>query len=293
MTDALPPPPPSGADIPVTEAELHAYADRQLTAERSAEVAAWLARRPDEAARVRGWEDQKRGLRGLFDPVLDETVPAALQRRARGRAAWSRRPGLAAAASIVLALAAGGAGWGLRGAHDGAQLAAAQPAANDFAARAAIAHTVYTPELKRPVEVDGAHEDQLVTWLSKRMGAQMKAPHLQALGYALEGGRLLPGDRGPVAQFMYRDEAGHRLTLYVSNEKTSTPGAARGLANADLRAGETPHVDTAFRFVSEGPVNVFWWMDGPFRYAITAAADRAALTQVSAEVYRQLEAQRP
>ena len=48
-------------------------------------------------------------------------------------------------------------------------------------------------------------------------------------------------------------------------------------------------MDTAFRFVSEGPVNVFCWMDGPFRYAITAAADRAALTQVSAEVYRQLE----
>jgi anti-sigma factor RsiW len=290
MSDALPPP-PSGPDIPVTEAELHAYADRQLTAERSAEVAAWLARRPDEAARVRAWEDQKRALRGLFDPVLDEAVPATLQRQARGRAAGWRRPGLAAAAGLVLALAAGGAGWALRGAHDAAPLAAAQTAANDFAARAAIAHTVYTPEVKRPVEVDGAHEDQLVTWLSKRMGATMKAPHLQALGYALEGGRLLPGERGPVAQFMYRDEAGHRLTLYVSNEKPLA--AAKGLANADLRAGDTPRVDTAFRFVSEGPVNVFWWMDGPFRYAITAAADRAALTQVSAEVYRQLEVQRP
>ncbi|MCK9686916.1 anti-sigma factor family protein [Scleromatobacter humisilvae] len=289
MTDAFPPP-PSGPDIPVTEAELHAYADRQLTAERSAEVAAWLARRPDEAARVRAWEYQKRELRGLFDPVLDEAVPATLRRRARGGAGW-RRAGLAAAAGLVLALAAGGTGWALRGAQDAAPLAAAQAAANDFAARAAIAHTVYTPEIKRPVEVDGAHEDQLVTWLSKRMGAPMKAPHLQSLGYELEGGRLLPGDRGPVAQFMYRDAAFHRLTLYVSNEKPSP--ATHGLANADLRAGDAPRVDTAFRFVSEGPVNVFWWMDGPFRYAITAAADRAALTQVSAEVYRQLEPQRP
>jgi anti-sigma factor RsiW len=289
MTDAFPPPPPSGPDLPVTEAELHAYADRQLTAERSAEVAAWLARRPDEAARVRAWEDQKRELRGLFDPVLDETVPPALQRHARGRAAWWRHPGLAAAASVALALAAGGAGWALRGAHDGTLLAAAPPPAPDFAARAAIAHVVYAPEVKRPVEVDGAHEDQLVTWLSRRMGAAMKAPHLQALGYQLEGGRLLPGDRGPVAQFMYRDAAGHRLTLYVSNEKP----AARPSTGADLRNGEVPHVDTAFRFASEGPVNVFWWVDGPFRYAITAAADRAALTQVSAEVYRQLEVQRP
>ena len=109
----------------------------------------------------------------------------------------------------------------------------------------------------------------------------MKAPHLQTLGYALEGGRLLPGERGPVAQFMYRDDSSHRLTLYVSNES---------LANSP---GGATRADTAFRFVSEGQVNVFYWMDGPFHYAITAAADRAALTQVSAEVYRQLEAARP
>ena len=291
MTDAFPPPPPS--EPPVTEAELHAFADRQLTAERTAEVAAWLARRPDESARVRAWEDQKRRLRALFDPVLDESVPPALQQRARRRAPWFRRPALAAAAAALLVLAAGGAGWGLRGARDGAELAAANARlpSDAFAARAAIAHAVYVPEVKRPVEVDGAHEDQLVAWLSKRMGAQMKAPHLQALGYALEGGRLLPGERGPVAQFMYRDEAGHRLTLYVSSEKPV--GAPVVLAHADLRGTVAPSADMAFRFVSEGQVNVFYWMDGPFHYAITAAADRAALTQVSAEVYRQLEEARP
>jgi anti-sigma factor RsiW len=288
MTSAAPPPPSPPAGIPVTEAELHAYADRQLTPERAAEVAAWLAHRPDEAARVRAWEDHKRELRALFDPVLDEAVPPALQRASRRPAPWPGHRALAAAAALLLVLAAGVGGWALRGAQD-APLLAAAPRANDFAARAAIAHAVYAPEVKRPVEVDGAHEEQLVTWLSKRLGAPMRAPHLQSLGYALEGGRLLPGERGPVAQFMYRDEAGHRLTLYVSNEKTvagSTDGPAR--ANADLRSSGEGRADTAFRFASEGQVNVFWWVDGPFRYAITAPADRAALTQVSAEVYRQL-----
>jgi anti-sigma factor RsiW len=273
----------------VTEAELHAFADGQLTPERAAEVEAWLARRPDEAARVRAWDAHKRELRALFDPVLDEAVPPALRQASRRPAPWFGRPALAAAAALLLALVAGGSGWALRGAHD-APLLAAAPRASDFPARAAIAHTVYAPEVKRPVEVDAAHEDQLVTWLSRRMGAPMKAPHLQALGYALEGGRLLPGERGPVAQFMYRDEAGHRLTLYVSNEKTGA--AATGLSNADLRGGDA-RPDTAFRFASEGAVNVFWWVDGPFRYAITAPADRAALTQVSAEVYRQLAAAQP
>ena len=288
MTAAAPPPPPA-ADTPVTEAELHAFADRQLTAERMAEVAAWLARRPDEAARVRAWEAHKHALHALFDPVLDETVPAALRQRARRRAPWSGRPALAAAAAL-LAMAAGAGGWALRGAHD-APLVAAAGRNNDFPARAAIAHAVYAPEVKRPVEVDAAHEDQLVTWLSKRMGATMKAPHLQSLGYALEGGRLLPGEHGPVAQFMYRDEAGHRLTLYVSNEKTAGPAGAT--TTADLRAADAARVDAAFRFASEGPVNVFWWVDGPFRYAITAAADKPALTQMSAEVYRQLAAAQP
>ncbi len=80
------PSPPPSSGLPVTEAELHAYADRQLTAERLAEVEAWLSHRPEEAARVRAWEAQKRELRGLFDPVLDEAVPAALQQRARRRA---------------------------------------------------------------------------------------------------------------------------------------------------------------------------------------------------------------
>ena len=291
MNAAAPPPPPSG--VPVTEAELHAYVDRQLTPERAAEVAAWLAHRPEEAARVHAWEDDRRALRALFDPVLDEAVPPALGQAARRPVPGFGRPALAAAAALLLVLGAAGGGWALRGAHD-APLLAAAPRANDFAARAALAHAVYAPEVKRPVEVDGAHEDQLVTWLSRRMGAPMKAPHLQSLGYALEGGRLLPGERGPVAQFMYRDDAGRRLTLYVSNEKPGgSPVGGAGLANADLRGDAAARPDTAFRFASEGAVNVFWWVDGPFRYAITASADRAALTQVSAEVYRQLAAAQP
>jgi len=46
--------------------------------------------------------------------------------------------------------------------------------------------------------------------------------------------------------------------------------------------------ETAFRFAREGSLNVFYWVDGRFGYAISAEADRAALTEVSSEVYRQL-----
>ena len=48
--------------------------------------------------------------------------------------------------------------------------------------------------------------------------------------------------------------------------------------------------ETAFRFAREGKVNVFFWVEGPFGYAISADADRAVLARVSGEVYRQLTA---
>ena len=248
---------------PITEAELHAFVDGQLTPERHREIEAALAQRPDEALRAQAYREQKQALRALFDPVLDEPLPQRVLLAARPRAPWYAQRWVA---GVAIALVSGATGWGLHGASQriwpGAALATA-----GFAQRAAVAHAVYSPEQRRPVEVDAAHEDQLVTWLSKRMGAPMKPPHLQALGYALEGGRLLPGGQGPVAQFMYRDTAGRRLTLYVSNENVG---------------------QTAFRFVREGPINVFYWVDGPFGYAISAEADREALQAVATEVYRQL-----
>ncbi len=42
-------------NIPVTEDELHAYVDNELPAERRADVEAWLASHPEDAARVRSW----------------------------------------------------------------------------------------------------------------------------------------------------------------------------------------------------------------------------------------------
>ena len=64
----------------------------------------------------------------------------------------------------------------------------------------------------------------------------------------------------------------------------------------DLTASASAHVgtnkDTAFRFAREGKVNVFYWIEGPFGYAISADADQAVLARVSGEVYRQLIAGR-
>ena len=278
MNRVMPPP------APVTEAELQAYVDGQLTPERQREIEAYLSKRPEEALRVNAYLAHKRELRALFDPVLEEPLPQRLRGAAAPRTPWRLQR---LAASIGIAVVSGAAGWGLRGVGVEAGVeplarrgpsAVTQALATGFAQRAAVAHAVYSPDARRPVEVSADHEDQLVAWLSKRMDAPMKPPHLQALGYALDGGRLLPGGQGPVAQFMYHDNGGAKLTLYVSRE----------VAFADASAPSGTHQETAFRFATEGPVNVFYWVNSPFGYAISANADKTELARVSAEVYRQL-----
>ncbi|MBA5605935.1 anti-sigma factor [Duganella sp. FT3S] len=139
-----------------------------------------------------------------------------------------------------------------------------------LARSAAVAHAVYSPELRHPVEVGADQQQHLVTWLSKRLGAPLHPPQLGALGYELMGGRLLPGQSGPVAQFMYDNAGGGRLTLYVSTEQRHNR-------------------DTAFRFAQEGQVGVFYWIDGRYGYALSGALDRAALARLADAVYAQLE----
>ena len=57
---------------PITDADLHAWVDGQLPADRAREVEAYLASRPDEARRAQAWRAQKEELRALFDPVQDD-----------------------------------------------------------------------------------------------------------------------------------------------------------------------------------------------------------------------------
>ncbi|TRM51792.1 anti-sigma factor [Achromobacter sp. LC458] len=256
---------------PITEADLHAYADGQLPPARHAEVDAFLATHPQDQTRVSDWQAQRRALHALLDPVLDEPLPLRLPLKAPAR----QFPWRALAASVLIATVSAGAAWTARGAMDAQRmqtvLATASPerAAGGYAQRAAIAHAVYAPDMGRPVEVGADNEKGLVTWLTKRMGAPVRAPSLSQAGYELVGGRLLPGGSGPVAQFMYGAADGQRLTLYVTRE------AAGG--------------QTAFQFTQEGPVRVFYWVEGQFGYALSGAVSRDELQRVSQEVYRQLQ----
>ena len=270
----------AGQPPPVTEADLHAYVDRQLAPARQAQVEQFLATRPDERARMADWQQQNEKLRSLLNPVLDEPLPLRLSPQPKPSPQAVAWPWRGLAAGVAIAVVSAGSAWVVRGSidADAARLAFAKSPAvmasggselSGFAHRAAVAHVVYSPDVRRPVEVGADQEQALVTWLTKRLGTAVRPPALGALGYELIGGRLLPGDKGPVAQFMYGAAGGQRLTLYVTREV----------------AGQ----DAAFRFGRDGPVNVFYWVDDRFGYAISAGADRDELMKVSQEVYRQLK----
>ncbi|MBK8319917.1 MAG: anti-sigma factor [Betaproteobacteria bacterium] len=271
--------------LPITEADLHAYVDAVLPDDRRAEVEDFLAAQPEEASRLFAYQAQKDALRQLFNPVLDESLPAellelaekpivpAMEAMATPAVDMKRRPFLSRwsmqriAASFAIALLSGLAGWLGHGQYQATERMAQM---TPLARQAAVAHVVYSPDIKRPVEVTADQEDQLVKWLTKRLGTPVSPPKLGTLGYELIGGRLLPGNAGPVAQFMYHDSSGQRLTLYVSTEQTVSR-------------------DTGFRFAREGAVNVFYWVDGKFGYALSAGIDKGELARVATAVYDQLE----
>ena len=246
---------------PVREDDLHAYVDGALPETRRLDVEAWLAAHPEDAARVQAWAGQNQALHAAFDGVLNEPLPIDLVRSARRRPV--RAPWRAMAAALALA-ASGLIGYGI-----GLRADQPMPAPLHFARDAAIAHAVFSPEARHPVEVDAAHAAHLVSWLSKRVGVPIKAPEFGALGFELLGGRLLAGESGPVAQFMYQDAGGRRVTLYV-------------------RRAVTGNRETAFRHVTENGVEVFYWIDRDFGYALSGQIAHPDMQKLADAAYRQM-----
>ncbi len=221
----------------------------------------------DANRRVLRLIEQRRLLHERFDPVLLEPIPARLQLR---RSPWIDRARAAAVLAVGIAIGLA-LPYAWRGAPEGGLALSSEGPARLAAlpSRAARAHLVYAAEVRHPVEVDASQQEHLVNWLSKRLGTKLRVPVLAQEGYELLGGRLLPGPEGPVAQFMYQEPSGKRLTLYVSAKVKN-------------------EVPTAFRFAQEGPVSVFYWIDGNWGYALSGQIDRPALSRVATIVYRDL-----
>jgi len=270
---------------PISEEDLHAYVDGALSAGRREQVERAIELNPALAARVSDYFSLNNMFHERYDRVLNEPIPARLRtlKKARwsGAANWPRFAGMAAA------LVAGiGIGIGTNMGRDALSLpgTSASSAANTrdvsaegmeaMARQAALAHVVYMPAVDRPDDIGKDREQDFVQYLSNKLGTDVHPPLLTKSGFELMGGRILPGDNGPTAQFMYRDAKGERVTLCIARRKTSTN-------------------ITAFKLYRDGPVNVFYWIDGDFGYAVSGGIDRKVMLELAHDVYAQLTPSTP
>lgn len=260
----------------ISDDELHAYVDGTLSETRRVEVEQALERNPELAARVSDYFSLNALLHERYDRLLSDPVPKRLlpttRRPWREAMNWPQFAGMAAA--LLLGV---GIGMGTQMGKNGlSQLASHSDTrsvslneSEMFARQAAVAHVVYMPAVDRPAEIGADREQDFVRLLSNRLGVDVHPPILAKAGFELMGGRLLPSPDGPTALFMYRDAKGERVTLYISRRKVNSN-------------------TTAFKLYQDGPVNVFYWVDGDFGYAVSGGIDRKVLLELSHNVYEQL-----
>lgn len=253
----------------ISDEQLSAWVDGELGAAEHARVEAWVQDHPEDAARAAAWADDRRALHALFAPVSGEVVPARVQ-----AAVWRGAPGprwVLAACAAGLLLAGGLIGGGLVWQQHRRLLAQAQQrlaagTAQGWVQRAAFAHSVYTIEPRHPVEVK-AQEEHLARWLTRRIEVPVKLFDLQAQGFQLVGGRLLPDGPGKSAQLMYEDAKGLRVTVYLRKPEQGT--------------------NAAFRYERQGDLGLFYWVEEGCGYALVGALPRETLLALAEAIYRQ------
>ncbi len=269
------------APRPVDDLMLSAWLDGELDSAESEQVEAWLKAHPEDAERVRRWADDRDALHDRLAPLLHEPVPERIRQAVLGRPVEWRRAALAAG----LLLAGGLIGAGVMGqlqkrTAPAVEARAPAPAPVEWVQRASVAHAVFAPEVRHPVEVDTrigneaeqrAQEEHLARWLTKRLDMPVRLFDLQSQGFELVGGRLLPDAAGPSAQLMYQHGNGQRVTVYLRKPDQATPAA--------------------FRYERQGELGMFYWVEGPTGYALVGALPKDRLLALAESVYQQCTSQ--
>ncbi|MDH5231557.1 MAG: anti-sigma factor [Gammaproteobacteria bacterium] len=256
----------SNTSKPVAESDLHAYLDRQISPQRQRLVEEYLQNNPREAQRL----DQLRSLNNLLKQQHQEHLQ---KHKHEASAIIIERPPLRnpksylLVASVMFLFCGSLSGWF---AHEFFISSSSQFAQYSITKQAAVAHAAFVPEVRHPVEVHANKEAHLFKWLSKRLHTDVTAPNLAEFGYALIGGRLLPNNQLPAAQFMYENKNGQRLTLYIRNNVQE-------------------NAQTAFRFEKQDSLSMFYWINGALGYAVSAELPKQQLLNIAHVVYQQID----
>lgn len=250
----------------VSEYDLHARVDGELTAADEEALARELATDPDAAACLLAYTEQTALLREAFRAVperpesmrtlaLERELAARLERR---RSAPGLRTFLSRAAVVAVVF---GAGWL---AHTGYVETGAQMPA--LVAEAAGSHGVYAEDREHPAEFGPAADlGEGVRWMSAKLGEDLVVPDLGRLGVDLVGARLVGTREGPLAQFIYEDAPGERMTLTMAQHHDDVP------------LDRVVTVDSADRVIG-------YWSDGRLDYVLIAKVSDHKLREIVTEV---------
>jgi anti-sigma factor RsiW len=246
----------------VHEDELQAFVDGQLPRDRCTTVLAYLGRHPEEVVRLAAYATHKEDLRARLEEIGQPTgapKTAELQQALADRLAvrsrygdWWRR---AAAMAVLL-----GAGWWSNTLYH----EHFAPRLPDVVLEAAQAHEIFSGDRERPVELTALARADLAAWFSSRLGELVEIPSLRGMGLQLVGGRLLAGDQGPVAQLIYEDASGYRISLCLSS--------------APSNSGPELEVVTV-----EG-LTASYWHEGDLTYALVAKGTEQQLVTIATEL---------
>lgn len=253
-------------DPRVSEETLAAYVDGMLSPQRRLEVESYLARNPEDAARVEAYIRQNRRLHEAYDRYLAEPLPESIHRlgeRLRQRMTdhsrerpWRRLAGAALVGGLVAAV-----GWlsfeRMVGPSSSEMLFSMLD--RDMAGRSEIA----TQAAIEPASSKAGGE------------AVTGAPDFKPFGFSLVGTRLLKssGGQGSGMQLVYESQNGARVYLYFN----------RG------GGGES----TGLTLQQEGAISVLFWHDAGRSYAMIGEVGRDTLLAMGKVVNGEWSAEPP
>jgi anti-sigma factor RsiW len=253
---------------PIGEDDLHGFVDGLLDPGRIPAVAAYLAARPDEAARVQALVAQRNALRAALAFKAAEPIPARLRlAHLRGARRQARLARLRVAAAVAGLLVAGaGFGWSAR-----AWLEPDAPPPLVASAPALLHQALAAPAHRVEAAPRGA---DLGDWLAERLDPSMHVPDLGEFGFAPDLAWVLTGGKGMAAVLRYAHADGATLSVWRRPTHDTAPEA--------MRCTDEP-----------GGLVSYGWSDGRHLFAVTAALPRDRLRPIALAVERAMRAPPP
>lgn len=258
----------------VTRLELEAYADGELPQADAERVERALEKDTTLRAQFNAISRERVRIEGAVKPNNDdrsdpmaELLARKLQAKLDAHAQTKRVRRTAAIAVAGLAVAA--VGWV---GHDYATAPApgadgsAAGAPPRFVADAAGAHSVFAFDEVHPVEFASSDQAIMQDWFASHLGQSALVPDLGELGFALLGGRLLGDADGAMAQILYENAAGDRVSLVFG--KRMVAGGSE------------------LKLVKIGKHYASYWRNGDMAWAVVEDTPGADVSAVATHVAR-------